>query len=71
MAKINAFTHDMETQITLGMRLAFLNPDVSLKKFDIVTANPMWNQKSFAQDTYEHDPYNRFNTGHSHSSSAD
>ncbi|PHP45356.1 DNA methyltransferase [Methanosarcinales archaeon ex4572_44] len=74
MAKMNAFIHDMETKIKLGdamMRPAFLNPDGSLRKFDIVTANPMWNQKSFAQSTYENDPYNRFNSGYPPSSSAD
>ena len=74
MAKMNAFIHDMETQIKLGdtmMRPAFLNADGSLRSFDIVTANPMWNQKSFLQSTYENDPYNRFDAGYPPSSSAD
>ena len=74
MAKMNAFIRDMETQIKLGdamMRPAFLNPDGSLRGFDIVTANPMWNQKSFLQSTYENDPYNRFDAGYPPSSSAD
>ena len=74
MAKMNAFIHDIEAEIALGdtmMRPAFLNPGGSLGRFDIVTANPMWNQKSFAQDTYENDPYNRFNAGYPPSSSAD
>jgi type I restriction enzyme M protein len=74
MAKMNAFIHDMETRIKLGdtmMRPAFLNADGSLKNFDIVTANPMWNQKSFLQSTYENDPYNRFDAGYPPSSSAD
>ncbi len=73
MAKMNAFIHDMEAEIALGdtmNRPAFLNPDGSLKKFDIVTANPMWNQ-SFPQSTYENDPYNRFTFGYSPLSSAD
>ncbi|HID26646.1 MAG TPA: SAM-dependent DNA methyltransferase [Methanosarcinales archaeon] len=73
MAKMNAFIHDMETQITLGdtmNRPAFTNADGSLKKFDIVTANPMWNQ-DFSQDTYENDPYNRFKFGSPPSNSAD
>lgn len=73
MAKMNAFIHDMETRIALGdtmHRPAFNNPDGSLKKFDIVTANPMWNQ-DFSQDTYENDPYNRFSFGYPPSSSAD
>ena len=74
MAKMNAFIHDMETRIKLGdtmMRPAFLNADGSLRSFDIVTANPMWNQKSFLQSTYENDPYNRFDAGYPPSSSAD
>jgi len=73
MAKMNAFIHDMEAQIALGdtmNRPAFLNPDGSLKKFDIVTANPMWNQ-DFSQSTYENDAYNRFSFGYPPSNSAD
>lgn len=73
MAKMNAFIHDMEARITLGdtmNRPAFTNPDGSIKKFDIVTANPMWNQ-DFSQDTYENDSYNRFNFGYPPSNSAD
>ena len=73
MAKMNAFIHDIEAEISLGdtmARPAFLNPDGSLGAFDIVTANPMWNQ-DFSQETYESDPYNRFNAGYPPSSSAD
>jgi type I restriction enzyme M protein len=73
MAKMNAFIHDMETQIALGdtmNRPAFTNKDGSIRKFDIVTANPMWNQ-DFSQDTYENDPYNRFSFGYPPSNSAD
>jgi type I restriction enzyme M protein len=73
MAKMNAFIHDMEAQVTLGdtmSRPAFTNPDGSLQKFDIVTANPMWNQ-DFNQSTYENDSYNRFIYGYPPSNSAD
>jgi len=73
IAKMNSFIHDMETQTALGdtmNRPVFTNPDGSLRKFDIVTANPMWNQ-NFSQDTYENDPYDRFNFGYPPSSSAD
>ena len=73
MAKMNAFIHDIEAEISLGdtmARPAFLNSDGSLGAFDIVTANPMWNQ-DFSKDTYESDPYNRFNAGYPPSSSAD
>lgn len=73
MAKMNAFIHDMETDIALGdtmNRPAFLQSDGSLEKFDKVTANPMWNQ-DFPQSTYENDAYNRFSFGYPPSSSAD
>ncbi|MGB9937296.1 MAG: N-6 DNA methylase [Methanobacterium sp.] len=73
MAKMNIFLHDMSAEISLGnsmTRPAFLNPDGSLRKFDIVTANPMWNQ-DFPQDTYENDPYERFNLGYPPNNTAD
>jgi len=73
MAKMNVFIHRMEANIALGdtmNRPAFLNPDGSLRNFDIVVANPMWNQ-NFAQGTYENDTYTRFNFGYPPSSSAD
>ena len=73
LAKMNAFIHDMEAEIALGdtmNRPAFLTPQGALKKFDIVTANPMWNQ-DFSQTVYENDAYNRFTFGYPPSSSAD
>ena len=73
MAKMNAFIHDMEAQIALGdtmNRPAFTNKDGSIRKFDIVTANPMWNQ-DFSQETYENDAYSRFSFGYPPSNSAD
>ncbi len=73
MAKMNAFIHDMEAEIALGdtmNRPAFLTETGALQKFDLVTANPMWNQK-FSQTVYENDPYNRFTFGFPPSSSAD
>jgi len=73
MARMNAFIHDMEAEIKLGdtmNRPAFTNQDGSIQKFDIVTANPMWNQ-DFSQDTYENDTYNRFTLGYPPSNSAD
>lgn len=73
MAKMNIFIHDKEAQIALGdtmNRPAFLTPEGSLKKFDLVTANPMWNQ-AFSQSVYENDPYNRFIFGYPPSNSAD
>lgn len=73
MAKMNSFIHNMEADIALGdtmNRPAFLNADGSLKKFNIVVANPMWNQ-DFPQSIYENDPNNRFTFGYPPSSSAD
>ncbi len=49
IAKMNEFLHDMEAEIVQGD--TFVNPKFlesgSLKQFDIVIANPMWNQKGF------------------------
>jgi type I restriction enzyme M protein len=73
IAKMNAFIHDMEAEIALGdtmNRPAFLTPQGSLRKFDLVTANPMWNQ-DFSQAAYENDTYNRFIWGYPPSNSAD
>lgn len=65
MAKMNVFIHDMEANIALGDTMnspAFTKKDGSLQKFDVVTANPMWNQ-NFSVSTYENDTYNRFSFG--------
>ncbi|MEW6664106.1 MAG: N-6 DNA methylase [Thermodesulfobacteriota bacterium] len=73
MAKMNAFIHRMEAEIALGdamNRPAFLTKTGALQKFDIVVANPMWNQ-DFVQSTYENDTYNRFGYGYPPSSTAD
>lgn len=73
MAKMNVFIHDMEATIKLGdsmNRTAFTNESGNLSKFDLIVANPMWNQK-FSQSTYENDAYNRFGYGYPPSSSAD
>jgi type I restriction enzyme M protein len=72
MARMNAFIHDMEADIALGdtmHRPAFTEAG-RLGHFDIVTANPMWNQK-FDAKTYEDDTYERFGRGVPPSSSAD
>jgi len=73
MAKMNTFIHRMEAEIALGdtmSRPAFLTSQGALRKFDIVVANPMWNQ-DFQQSTYENDPYGRFSYGYPPSGSAD
>lgn len=72
ISRMNAFLHDMDAEIALGdtmYRPAFTKHN-QLRRFDLVTANPMWNQ-DFPQSTYEHDPYGRFVFGAPPSSSAD
>ena len=65
MARMNAFMHDMEAEIALGdtmHRPALHRGGRRLRRFDLVTANPMWNQK-FAAATYENDPLRAASTG--------
>ena len=66
MSKMNMVIHDMEGEIEIGDTLGspkFVD-DGKLKKFDIVVANPMWNQTGFAEDLYLNDPYERFSYGY-------
>jgi type I restriction enzyme M protein len=73
MARMNAFIHDMEADIAVGDTMAsphFTEGDGRLRRFDIVTANPMWNQ-DFPQSTYGNDTYERFSHGSPPSSTAD
>jgi type I restriction enzyme M protein len=64
MSGMNAFIHEMSAELALGDSM--LNPaytdNGTLKKFDLVCANPMWNQP-FPTSTYENDPYERFSWG--------
>jgi type I restriction enzyme M protein len=65
IARMNVFIYDMEAEIALGdtmTRPAFLNPDGTLRTFNKVTANPMWNQK-FSPTVFEQDTYGRFGFG--------
>jgi type I restriction enzyme M protein len=73
LARMNAFIHDMEADIRLGDTMTspkHTSPDGSLSRFDVVVANPMWNQ-DFAQSVYENDTFGRFGCGYPPSSSAD
>jgi len=73
IAKMNACIHDMEDEIARGdtmHRPAFTEGDGRLRRFDLVTANPMWNQK-FDTRTYENDAFERFGRGTPPNSSAD
>tara|TARA_Y100000310_G_scaffold332551_1_gene408369 strand:+ start:281 stop:1801 length:1521 start_codon:yes stop_codon:yes gene_type:complete len=74
MARMNSFIHRMEAEIARGdsmNRPAFKKEDGGLKQFDIVVANPMWNQNIFTKATYENDVFNRFVYGYPPNSSAD
>ena len=65
IAHMNAVVHDMAADIAPGNTMTspvFTESDTTLRRFDIVTANPMWNQK-FIAAVYEHDPYARFTYG--------
>lgn len=72
MSRQNSFIHEMDAEIALGdtMNRPAFSQEGRLARFDIVTANPMWNQK-FPTAVYENDPYERFDYGVPPSSSAD
>lgn len=74
LAKINMFIHNIdESDIRLGDTLtnpAFLE-NGQLKKFDIVVANPMWNQDGYDENFYDSDKYDRFLYGYPPKSTAD
>jgi type I restriction enzyme M protein len=62
IACMNKIIHDMDGEILRGDSMRnpkFRDGDASLKKFDIVVANPMWNQP-FDTDVYENDAFARF-----------
>ena len=73
MAKMNTIIHDMEGSIAIGdtMRNPKFLDGSSLKTFDIVTANPMWNQDGYDSEFYENDTYERFERGYPTANSAD
>ncbi len=75
IARMNMVIHDMEGEVVRGNTMT--NPKFldgpSLKKFDIVVTNPMWNQDNFDPASYENDPFERFTErgGYAPASSAD
>lgn len=73
MAKMNMVVHDMAGDVAIGDTLKnpkFLDGS-ALRKFDIVTANPMWNQDGYNSGFYENDPHERFGAGYPPKGSAD
>jgi len=73
MAKMNMIIHDMEGEIAIGdtMRNPKLLNGSALRQFDLVTANPMWNQDQYDSEFYENDTFERFTCGYPPASSAD
>jgi type I restriction enzyme M protein len=73
MSKMNMIVHDMEGEIAIGDTLR--NPKFleggTLRKFDIVVANPMWMQSGYNGGFYENDPFGRFRAGYPTANSAD
>lgn len=73
MTKMNVFLHNMEAEIAIGDSMnnpKFLSGKGKLQHFDMVTSNPMWNQK-FDQKIYRIDEFSRFSSGYPNNSSAD
>lgn len=62
VARMNAIIHDMDVDLRRGDTMInpkFRTPSGSLDQFDLVVANPMWNQP-FGVSIFEDDPYDRF-----------
>jgi len=73
MANMNMVIHDMQGTLEIGdtMRIPKFKEGNRLQRFDLVTANPMWNQDVFTTKDYENDEYDRFKAGYPDPSSAD
>src|SRR3546814_3026989 len=58
---MNRIIHDMQGEVLRGdsMRNPKYRDGNALKRFDLVIANPMWNQ-SFDPKIFENDAFNRF-----------
>ena len=64
VANMNAIIHDMEMEIARGDTMInpkFKTPAGQIATYDIVVANPMWNQP-FSPDLFANDPFDRFRT---------
>jgi type I restriction enzyme M protein len=64
VAQMNAIIHDMDVEMARGDTMInpkFKTADGSIRAFDIVVANPMWNQP-FNPDIFADDPFDRFRT---------
>jgi len=74
MARMNAFLHDMDASIALGDTMRrpsnFGASGGKMAQFDLVVANPMWNQ-DFPDSVYRDDTMERFSRGIPPASAAD
>jgi len=64
IAQMNGVIHDMDIEIARGDTMInpkIRNPDGKVRTYDIVVANPMWNQP-FNPDIFANDPFDRFRT---------
>lgn len=62
VARMNTIIHDMDVDLQRGDTMInpkFHEPAGGLQRYDIVVANPMWNQ-TFSPDIFEDDPHGRF-----------
>ncbi len=73
MAKMNMAIHDMNGDIAIGdtLRSPKLLQGSALQTFDLVVANPMWNQKGYDPKFYDEDPFARFTFGYPTGNTAD
>jgi len=71
LAKINMFIHNIE-QVDIRLGDTLLNPAFTennrLKTFDVVVANPMWNQSGYDDKFYDSDQFERFIFGYPYKS---
>lgn len=64
VAQMNAIIHDMSVEIARGDTMInpkFKTADGKIRTYDVVVANPMWNQP-FNPDIFADDPFDRFRT---------
>lgn len=64
VAQMNAIIHDMSVEMARGDTMInpkFKTPDSKIRTYDVVVANPMWNQP-FNPDIFADDPFERFRT---------
>jgi type I restriction enzyme M protein len=73
MAKMNMAIHDMNGDILIGdtLRTPKILDGSSLAQFDLVVANPMWNQKGYDVKFYDEDSFQRFTFGYPTGNTAD